>query len=78
MADERLNRTPHRRKSRNTLEHTEGRWGPYVPMRGAFGQAMAIMQGVYRPVSPTEARLSPAGKSFALSNHGYNKLRDWD
>jgi len=78
MADQRLNRSGGRRRSRNTLEKTEGRFGPYVPMRGAFGQAMAIMNGVYRPVSPTEAQLGPRGKSYALTYHGYNKMRDWN
>lgn len=57
---------------------TSGRFGPFAPMRGARGQAEAIQQGVYRPVMPTEGRLQPAGRSYALTYHGYNKLRDWD
>ena len=47
-------------------------------MRGARGQAEAIQEGVYKPIMPTEARLQPAGKSYAMTYHGYNKLRDWD
>lgn len=65
------------RKDRSGTKR-EGPFGPYVPMRGAFGQALAVMEKVHRPVSPTEAHLQPAGKSYELTYSGSQKLRDWD